>query len=56
MLVRVRDISILLSWESACSALPSTGLATLSPARAEKAQVAMGGSGELAFPCPKRSS
>lgn len=54
--VRVREISILLSWESICSALPSAGLATFSPVRAERARVATRGSEGLASPCPKQSS
>lgn len=46
LLVRVREISVLLSWESTCSALLSPRLPTLSPARAERALLAVLGSRE----------
>lgn len=48
LLVRVREISVLLNWESTCSALLSPRLATLSPARAERALLAVLGSRRLA--------
>lgn len=41
LLVRVREISVLLSWEITCSALLSPRLATLSPARAQRALLAV---------------
>lgn len=43
LLVRVREISVLLSWESTCSAPLSPRLATPSPARAERALLAVWG-------------
>lgn len=48
LLVRVREISVLLNWESTCSVLLSPRLATLSPGRVERALLAVLGSRRLA--------